>query len=737
MTKVAVVAVHGVADQAPASSARSIADLLCADNVVQSFTEVPLRVPRERMNPGTADERWDCGLHYMHEQLQDYRPPKTDPDPDPDRDAGTVYETVRLEGNRIDGAGEVHVHEVYWADLSRAGDTWYRLLAEFYALILHLPSLGRNGLKYAKKENNDSSPWTIAYRLQQFAVWMLTVPAPIINVVMLSAGLIAVATELPGNAREAAMYVTGALILAALPILALRRLAPRPVFWTLWSPILLAGGLASYLLLRGRNPFEILALEGAIVGAAATMYLSFAYSTMKPKAWIFGVVACGAMLVAAWREIAGFVTSEATAYLAALETVRTIYVAIVVTWLFVFAAAVLAALAGLVAIVATPRGKRLAAYRATWTARFSLAFPAALFAIFTLAIWYLVIEFGIKKMAPHATAADLAMWQTLVQGMRDLLQDSAAGFEYFLGALGIFVLGALFAALPSVLVEIKHPRGAQDDESIDLGRWLSRGIIIVAIAAEAFTIALFMMLYNGLAAFINRTPLVYDGQLTLVAFAAGGVGLILTGKRFIQTFRAAVDVLLDVDNYLRESPKDAAPRARIAERFVSLLRHLCEMGYQKIVIVAHSQGTVIAADALRYLNAVSDPALKPIADGRIELRLFTMGSPLRQLYAKAFPYLYSWIKDEKVTAELTSPDPKALTLQQWANVYCSGDYVGRNLWIPESNERLWVRSRPTPTAADADGNVLGCVEFCAGAGAHTHYWDMNGRDVAAYLKAII
>jgi hypothetical protein len=38
--------------------------------------------------------------------------------------------------------------------------------------------------------------------------------------------------------------------------------------------------------------------------------------------------------------------------------------------------------------------------------------------------------------------------------------------------------------------------------------------------------------------------------------------------------RAPLDILLDVDNYLRTSPLENAPRARIAERYVSLLRYI-------------------------------------------------------------------------------------------------------------------------------------------------------------------
>jgi hypothetical protein len=688
MTRVAVVAVHGVADQKPAESARAVADLLCADEAKYSaFTEVPLRIARKRMEPGTPGED-DAGIDYMHRQLRDY--------PKADDDAGNVYETVRLEGKRKSDGADVHVHEVYWADLSRAGETWYRLLAEFYQLILHLPSLGRNGLRYAARENGGRW-WSSAHQLQRFTVWLLTVPAVLLNVVMLSLGAITILAEIPH--RYVAIGVATILFSGA-GIGVLRALKLRQVLWATWPLVIAASfGLASVAVPR-RNLFEVLAIEGTLIAAAISFFIAAKYSVMKRTAKRFGGVAIAVMAGTAAYFIVGEVTSEGTAYLAALLTAQVLYLLLVGTWILVYGVGLLAAGFGVVAARLTPKEKRAAAWRATWTARFSLGMPAALFTIFTLSIWYLIV-FSLGTLAPDKAVAGQMM---------EMLLDATRGLAIFVIALGCFVVAALVAAIPSIALEIKPSRMTTDDESQSLGKWLSGGIMLVAVAGELFTVAFIAMLL-----FRDATKaLPFDDRFMLLA-GAGVVASLLIGKRFISTFRAAVDVLLDVDNYLRESPGDATPRARIAERFVSMLRHLSASGYDRIVIVAHSQGTVISADVLRYLRAVPDPAItKPV-------RLYTMGSPLRQLYAAAFPYLYSWIE--------RSAD--RLHVDVWANVYRSGDYVGRTLWCDEASQaRIWIRNVPAHVEPPR-------AEFCIGAGAHTHYWNRYARDVATYLDRLI
>jgi hypothetical protein len=81
------------------------------------------------------------------------------------------------------------------------------------------------------------------------------------------------------------------------------------------------------------------------------------------------------------------------------------------------------------------------------------------------------------------------------------------------------------------------------------------------------------------------------------------------------------------------------------------------------VVVAHSQGSVIAAAALRQTAA-----RPPDGDG---VSLVTFGSPLRTLYGWAFPAYFS----DEVLRELVPPGGEA-SVRTWHNVYYLTDFVG-------------------------------------------------------------
>jgi len=215
-------------------------------------------------------------------------------------------------------------------------------------------------------------------------------------------------------------------------------------------------------------------------------------------------------------------------------------------------------------------------------------------------------------------------------------------------------------------------------------------------------------------------------------------------------------------------------RAKIFERYASTLRHLSRYrgsdgrGYDSIVIVAHSLGTVISADLLRFLLANDDPELHALGFGeegnlrpadaksnRIPIKMLTMGSPIRQLLNRFFPHLYDWVRPKPDNglrplaaaagaspppsiAEFAPPSPEGLGVTEWVNMYRSGDYVGRSLWLDEWYNR---------TAGGADGGeypetayasvIQGRTEMCIGAGAHTHYWDDTAPEVANMLDKMI
>jgi hypothetical protein len=246
-------------------------------------------------------------------------------------------------------------------------------------------------------------------------------------------------------------------------------------------------------------------------------------------------------------------------------------------------------------------------------------------------------------------------------------------------------------------------------------------------------------------------PWLIHATAIILLWIGGVAGSLAILASFAKSGSSALGIILDVDNYLRTSPKDETPRARIMERYVSLLHYLSEYkdpggtGYDRIVIVAHSLGALISADLLRFLKVQGDSP-------KIPLTLFTIGNPLRQLLNRFFPYLYEWVHpvpDNSLSplkqlihaaapeigpGEL--PDPDRLGAKHWVNAYRSGDYVGRSLWLNEWYDRD-VSAKPGDVYVATENPPGPREEMCIGAGAHQHYWDQSAPDIADKLDDLI
>lgn len=320
-----------------------------------------------------------------------------------------------------------------------------------------------------------------------------------------------------------------------------------------------------------------------------------------------------------------------------------------------------------------------------------------------------------------------------------------------------------------------------------LGRWLDRGYALLRVAGELLFLVMVPLLAIGLLPGRLGIGPVFEGYADMIlgglagVIGAGAVGLLAFRGRFRSLtlgFRPLLDVALDVDNYLREHPRTTNPRARIMARYASLLRHLCkwrdpvqpDRGYDAIIIMAHSQGTAISADLLRFFwrqrqlmeqRPGSLPAQHPDGEleplgGEIPVFLFTMGSPLRQLYGLRFPHLYRWAWHDVLTEWVQDnptlippdqkPSPDELDVTLWVNAFRSGDYVGRFLWRSprcsyqwELPSGEWEPDRD-PRNVTQDAKYLRDArrrEFCIGPGAHTHYWDSTAPLVAAELNRLV
>ncbi|GAC1631612.1 MAG: hypothetical protein NVS9B14_03680 [Candidatus Acidiferrum sp.] len=402
---------------------------------------------------------------------------------------------------------------------------------------------------------------------------------------------------------------------------------------------------------------------------------------------------------------------------------------------------------------------------------------------------------GIQQKAPcpqdcppptEPTAAESAT--KFLQGL--IVQSAPPGMALSVGIAGVGFFLLTLIVLPSIYYEVAPPRAASNARSILLGQWLSSGFrhfrwTVLFLWLAAFFVPLATLVFGvwqyihdnpageAFLLYLYKRPLIAVGSRQLLTFGGvlAGSAAVVAGL-LVKNLSAVLDTILDVDNYLRTSPAQATPRAKIVERYTALLHHLHQArevdgrrSYDRIVIVAHSLGSLITADLFRFLHRENDSELAQFAfagkaSKGLPVYFFSMGCPLRQLLNRFFPHLYAWVRpvpeDTGVRNSASEPgesiplgeppSPAELGLQQWINFYRSGDYVGRSVWINE------VYVRPTHSQAhglhsntaeqaiffdSSEHNRATRIDACIGLGAHTHYWDRTAPDVARQLDHLI
>ena len=164
--------------------------------------------------------------------------------------------------------------------------------------------------------------------------------------------------------------------------------------------------------------------------------------------------------------------------------------------------------------------------------------------------------------------------------------------------------------------------------------------------------------------------------------------------------RSALAPVLCTVQPLPNPAQDRMPRGywlrhRIQDRLSTLMAELlANESPDRVVIVAHSQGTVIALDTLDRDGA-------GWAEGR-EIRLVTMGSPYTHIYNRYFPASFPAHRARRNLA------PGGV-LSGWTNIFRVDDFVGTHIDAPRNRsegnaEPHWPKECPVP------------------AGGHTMYW---------------
>jgi hypothetical protein len=817
--RVAVVAIHGVADQQPGNTAHRISNLLLMHRAeaYTGFMQSDLRIAVQavHLGPQSAEEAEDAdgksfkhrlakefqmspraksvhraqqqAIHraqagpaaapadnfqhsYMREQLEEYHPEGND----------AVYQSIRLAGARLPAGGakesflpserrDVHIFEMYWADISRAASGLRRLVAEFYLLLFFLCSLGRHSIEFARvsfAKPHQVTWWKRFAQCQLIAEDLLVLGLPILNLCLLGLGVAMLPKHLDPQYHATVLNaVLGALAVcttgAALYHMRLRFFVKVP--WPISILALAAGSALIYLVFQWAfsswQPLPVLAALGWVLAAGAILFIMRAYQKRKPGAFVLSGLAV--LLVSAILFAHPSFTRDADVHGlldAIMFATEASFAALCLCWLGFSLCYWGVCIAGYFAVRSVKSDgpdARGAARRVRWTVHLTLVLPAVLIALANVVLWQALLILTwrlIPDDGNYYVPVLLAPWihpTTLVLFTHKMVQLTAG--PYFTSAyllLAVATLMFLWALVPVLLSELHVP---PDREAEWLGSCLDRAYkaalwpglalgIVIALTPVLYALTFWDPHYDKLwPEWVRQDP----GRT--LAVVGSGLLLIVLGSKLPfkapgKVLRNVIDIALDITNWLRLNPKATNPKARISARFVSLLRHIhnwrdAEDGssYDGIVIIAHSQGTVIAAEVLRFLAEEAkaggnDPLLNDFGND-IPIYLFTMGSPLRQLYSLRFPHHYGWARHNAETNPDRLPDPASLQVRKWVNVYRSADYVGRHLWRDDTALDRWR----------FDKYDLGPHrrEWCLGAGAHNHYWDETAAGVAEELDNLI
>lgn len=810
-SRVAVVVVHGIADQRPGQTVREVARLLChgaegAPPYVQGEIHEVL-IPVEKLEPGggplqeappqtrrearkaeTARRR--PGTPSGFYQLQQPQAKRHDPQA-PDlgialndyllgrlvlSEADALYESTRVSLRRRADDRPVDVYEMYWADLSRLGTGGLRALSSLYQLFFHLSTLAADVVDQVALSTKGGAAWRLLQRLHAWMAWLMKAPSALLQLAMLlmvafgAAAL--VAPELRGQLLAVAFGV-GAIVLTALGALAWLRGARGPARWAkllfLLAAALASVAAAAFALLEPTWVPRMYFGAGVLAVGLLGWYLVERYSGVTQGVRLPGhlvVLATVVLLsVYGWRLLPQVSTQGEWMITAALNVGEWLLAGVLVVWAAFVAVQTVALLLGLW----LGRGRDQATRASLHTSRLALVGSSSLFVVLSLVLWS-VISFVVGRAVPRDV-----LYQPILLGrgyrsvgifLEDRLQMLGGFFTPLVLVFGLLFAAALLVVLPSLMEELSPTRnvdaqGARKgaaEWAQRLAGWLGGGVRLLgsvfkpvvplgAIAGSAFYLAFVLEQFaftmgagGNLVAWLADGLELFQGEALVAAgkwLAGGALTLAALGSRFTQTFgrlRVAIDAVLDIDNYFADPPSRQPPRARIYSRYASVLAYLRDAGYARIVIVAHSQGTVISADLLRYLHVQG--RLQGIA-GELPIALVTVGSPLRDLYAERFPLLYRWMGSREAGFANAAPAAAELGATEWVNACRSGDYVGRFIWTPDADAACFGVA---PVGPDGRVEALRAgdrTEFCLGAGGHTRYFSNDAVALAVEIDRLV
>lgn len=203
----------------------------------------------------------------------------------------------------------------------------------------------------------------------------------------------------------------------------------------------------------------------------------------------------------------------------------------------------------------------------------------------------------------------------------------------------------------------------------DLGTKIVAGLALFTVAVMVALAVWYLSDSGGFGSLPTYSPALTNASVFITVSLATGLVLLAVQAFRDRQLRRVVAVMWDVITFWPRANHPLTPPCyaeRTVPELLDRLRALTAAGDTRVVLVAHSQGTVIAAATL----------LQDDESTAHKVALMTFGSPLRRLYARNFPAYFG-------TDAL--PRLRRRKLPRWINLWARTDPIGS--WINDDHDR--------------------------------------------------
>ncbi len=544
--RVAVVVVHGIADQRPGQTVLEVVRLLCqggdgAPPYVQGEMHDVL-VPVENLGPGGQQDAspptplageapkpdsarrrpgTPSGFYQTQQPARDPvpAPGARAPEPSESQDLGlalndyllgrlvlpegdALYQCARVSLRRRADGRAVDVYEMYWADLSRLRAGGLRALSSLYQLFFHLSTLAADLVDQVSLSINGGTAWRLLQRLQAWIAWLMKGPTAVLQLAMLlmvafgAAAL--VAPELQGQLLAAALGLAS-IVLTALAALAWLRGTPGPARWAklLFLPAAAAGCLVSAVFALRAEHWVPMMYFGASALAVTLLglYLVERYSGVAQGVRLLGHLTVVATVVALFVDgkalLPNVTTQREWMLTAALNVGEWLFAGVLLVWAVFVAVQIVALALGLWLGRACDRAIRASLH----TSRLALIGSSGLFAVLSLVLWSVVSFVAGRALAdlnyePVVFGSGYRSAEIFLEGR---VQTLGAFFTPLVAAFALLGAAGLLVLLPSLMEEIwpttnvdaNGVRKGAAEWAKRLGSWLGGGVRLLGTAFKS------------------------------------------------------------------------------------------------------------------------------------------------------------------------------------------------------------------------------------------------------------